>query len=661
MSYYEMLERAERIYRRDGKKSSLLAAGRDLAEIVKSEYATEENKARAEELLSKLRLKDAFLAYMTELDAATYTSLTRAIDAVKKSKYDSSYALACRLDDCLSSFATDIEDVTRIYYGLFDEMGELSISSKTDTLTLRRVVEKRRANIAAEEIVNPFGDEVSMPDIRRHLVEKIDTVLAQMDTHLRDYLDHNFGERYEEITTLHGREELPYLKDGYLYYPHVFREDDSDRVRVLHTPYLEEARLLVAAAAGAVRHGLAEVSLVQATDYPSEFWSYFSERISGERDLTDILVTGVKQMRDYSVILTSLYDHAVAHGVYVYFADSLSDGSPSVYRDFYRLSEGGRMNMLYVSYHYLSMPSFGETVELLRHCGRLTDPADERYLRDNCKFMGFIGLNRIMHTSGTGVACLNAGRLVSEDNRRAVDAYVTALPSRLQFIDGGWGEIDGVTFSSRRNASREFDYDALDEFDRRNVEVILKNERSTYPEKCGQVVKYALLQNNDVSTWAQLDREEKEERVTRAVHLLCHTLNTEFRDPVVEFSTIKREPNSAISLNGYCSDSGRRIVIANTVLRTYDIDSIQNLICHEVYHSFQHTLVRCGWQEWHLHLLGVTESRVERWKENFDNKYQTGDDSFAAYFVQIVEADARSFEEETARGNLDAWSTIQFR
>ncbi len=660
MSYFDILAHAKETYLSDGRKVSIARAGKELTELVRSPYASEENREAAEILLQKLRLKNAFLTYMAELDDDSLALANRAAGAITQSTDPSCARIAGGLLDTLELFSPAITEINRIYFGLFDEMGELSSDGSSDIAAAHNAVAREASKIATLDLPNPFSEDgVRMPDIKAHLLKKTDAVLKMIDAQKETLLASSFGKDYGKLVTVYREQELPYMKDGFTYFPALYRPEDNDRARILHTPYREEALLLAAASAKAEEHALAVIDFTHDEAYPNGFWTYLSSRMR-EDDVRHLFVAGLKHVANYTeTALPRLVSLATSDGRYVYFFDPLSDETPSLYRECRRLSEAGKLDMTRVSYHYLSMPTYHETAELLESLHKITLTADGAELRRSCKFMGFVGLNLVALSPGHGSFALAEAKRLSDANRAAVNAYITRIPSRLQFIDEGWGELGDVQFTSRRDDKNGFDYDALDAFDRRNVEAILENDKTTYIEKCGQVVHYALLQNNDISFWKSLDATDKRERITRATHLLARTLDLEYKDPAVEFHS-PEEDETLKTATGYCAEGGSRIVYHIKSLNEYPLEDMRDIICHELYHSLQHHLIRCGWQEWHQVRLGISESRVQRWKENFDGKYQEPRRNKNAYLVQVVEADARSFAEETARGCRDAWTTIRF-
>ena len=78
-----------------------------------------------------------------------------------------------------------------------------------------------------------------------------------------------------------------------------------------------------------------------------------------------------------------------------------------------------------------------------------------------------------------------------------------------------------------------------------------------------------------------------------------------------------------------------------------DFDWTSKAVCHECFHAFQRYAENEPWQDWYETELHVTPGRIEQWRYNeSDNRYRRIDKDREGYMIQILEADARAFEND---------------
>lgn len=142
-------------------------------------------------------------------------------------------------------------------------------------------------------------------------------------------------------------------------------------------------------------------------------------------------------------------------------------------------------------------------------------------------------------------------------------------------------------------------------------------------------------------------------RLTRASKLLSKIINTEF-DPDVQVIEKKNFPKEGAM--GLCCDGGAVIKYRLEDMR--DFTAAFTCVCHEMFHSFQHTIINTGWKDWHFTELGISRSRAKEWKINQGMYIDLVKDK-DAYYVQCFEADARIFEADTLIAAGERWSMAQ--
>ena len=261
--------------------------------------------------------------------------------------------------------------------------------------------------------------------------------------------------------------------------------------------------------------------------------------------------------------------------------------------------------------------------------------------------MGFVGLNLAIQAHKLGRAWVPVGKDRSRANQRVSLAYIDAIPVQSQFLDKAWGDYDdgkdGAVVSQKKG---DFDYDKVREGSRANIRKIMTSGVSFFA-KWGMLVRYCLTHGDDPHLWKTLSREEQTERLTEATQLLTHSMSIPL-SPVVE--VVDKE--DADGWWGICCDGGK--LIKYRVDHVQDLDGIIKTVCHECYHAFQHMATSTGWLEWYWNILGVTKGSIEELRENQQNYMSKGD----AYYVQVVETQARAFATDCFNESVSAWGAL---
>ena len=107
---------------------------------------------------------------------------------------------------------------------------------------------------------------------------------------------------------------------------------------------------------------------------------------------------------------------------------------------------------------------------------------------------------------------------------------------------------------------------------------------------------------------------------------------------------------------GVCVDGGKRIIYRASSVENYSW--MEDAVCHECFHAFQHTALSVPFAEWFFTERGVTEGRIASWDDNF--KVYSGTEDPKVYRVEIVECDARAFALDCLRNIENHWKDIDF-
>ena len=301
-------------------------------------------------------------------------------------------------------------------------------------------------------------------------------------------------------------------------------------------------------------------------------------------------------------------------------------------------------------YMYLTMPSYKETIDLLDSFG--IDAQDGEFVKNSCAFMGYIGLNRVaISLASFDDNWKKIAYKISSSNHSLTEGYFRDLPSQAQLLDSGWGEHHAYANKIELEPKRafSFDYDDKKLLNPNKIKQIVEMENITLQEKCGLATRYCLLLGDDYTSWQELSSKEKLERITLATKTVSRLLDVQY-DPIVEL------PDEIEGkAGGYCYGGGKKIVYSLKSASNYEW--MADAICHEVYHSFQHTAINNGFRLWHRTELMVSPYRIEEW-EKAQSSYIDINENAKHYKLQAFEVDARVFAKETTVGANDKWSLL---
>ena len=135
--------------------------------------------------------------------------------------------------------------------------------------------------------------------------------------------------------------------------------------------------------------------------------------------------------------------------------------------------------------------------------------------------------------------------------------------------------------------------------------------------------------------------------------MVCKILATEYTP---EVKIVPEELWDRKSAGGLCQDGGKRIIYRESSVNNYSW--IEEAVCHECFHAFQHTACCVPYSDWFFTELGVTEGRITSWDDNF--KVYVGSEDSKTYWVEVVECDANAFALDCLRNIEKYWKDIDF-
>lgn len=646
-TYSEIAEEVNGIYKTEIGLGALKKAGAELSATVKDIKAQgrldSDIGQDCESLLLRIKTKILFLGYF---DGGFYPDdKKKAVSFFAREKgnaesrgWTNTAAVMAKAEDYINAVDSIMFDAAALCDSVRDRHGDVLTSSQEVLSDVGARFSEKRA--AAENLSDPrdvFGQKVKIPKLKENLLKEIDEVVSWCLKRVDDLVrrdDNKFFEAHTKVAKGQG-EPLP------VYYPSVLPDSfTSASVIVLNTPFIDEAYLALSgyASDNAVSFRAvtgAELGAMTAEE-TERLFSVFAAKKTG------LIVEDLKGCRNderFNTLAGNLIELG-KEGIRVFVTDNVGDrGTYDRLLDFAKNAEG--YSALDVSNVFLCMPSSNEFM-LALSANKLTEHgAVDEYVVSKMKFAGYVGLNEIIKTALAGGSWKNVGAELSSQREEKAREYLSRLPSQLQLLDLGWGEEQKSDRGSDTERRRAFDYDEVFSVDPENIKRIAENTELSIFEKCGGLALYCTLGGMDKSVWKTLPDGERAERINTAARFVTQALSTA-HIPEVKIVTKSEMEKRGAKAGGLCCDGGKAILFRSDCVD--NVDWLIGAICHESFHSFQHTAIENGYRRWYFGELGVTEGRIDRWKNNF-SMYDGNVDS-VTYKVEIVESDAVAFEKD---------------
>lgn len=642
----DILGKANYAYLKSTQKEELEKSALSLDALLQESWLNDANRENAEALLWRVRAKILALAYFEEgYNADDFAKLNAFAEEKSGEAERKGYANTAAVLQRLVSFASAADAVMHDAPAQADRVRTYDFQPATSSEAECREVsalfaKKEEAAKGLKELPSPFGEDVVFPNICDEMLEELGKVRSFAEG-LAENIRLKDAEGFFEKHAKELKSTTPWQNCEY--FPELPRGARSLANAVaLCTPFADEAELF------AVKNTEGCLYELRA----EAFEGYSEENIENIFSLAaskgaNVIIFGMERCRGDAEAVYRAAARLGKRGKKAFIADSAGDRK--IYDAALKAVLAGGMQATDISFEYLSVPLFEETVALFEEKGMLQGRGEDYdFIRKDLPFMGFVGLNDAVSAFAAGKDWKQAAKVRSAENAPAARRYLEKLPSQGLLIDAGWGDFaDDVKDDSRR----AFDYDDIRTVSPENVRKIMEGDFTVF-EKIGMLARYCTLAGDDSSRWAALSDELREERLREATRLVMRALGIEFEPEVAVLDELENK-----GAGGLCCDGGKRILYKKDCIQSYGwtIDCV----CHECYHAFQHMVMYGPWRDWYWTDFGVTKGRKAEWLVNTGKKYFSGT-STAAYLVQVREAEARAFAADCLRDSERVWHTVDF-
>ncbi len=649
MNIPQTLEYANGIYYNSVNTTELEQARGYVKELIEKRRPTAENLARAEGLCYRLTAKIVAIAYFDggyEEDAynALISELESGLSTMDAEAYPKTVHIYQKLLSAARSIHAVVSDVGNLLASIQDGNGRCIIDQPeklryVETLFLEK---KNRLTAEVEDTSSLFGGSVNMFDVKERAIADVDALYEWTKNErnkidgrdVEAFLSHNF----EDVDKIDDFPCLVYSESL------VTGAYNGAKAYVLSSPLQDE--VLFFTKAYSYKNGLPflKVSAYAFEGKTSSFISKIFDYL--EKSSANLLVFGLKEYHGENKdgVLETLLRYS-KKGFFVFAVDH--SGERTLYDEFMQISTKAEgLSPLDVSCNYLRMPAFAQVVNIYQE-KNMIGFADSEFVRENMPYMGYVGFNKSIWLFTEGKEWKDCAIRYSHEHGSKISDYLQNLPSQDQFISRDWVDLN---LEERNTLVRgDFDYDDVHSLNPKNIRKIVQSDVNLFV-KCGLSARYCTLCGDDFSVWKNLDREEREKRMSVATKLVAHLLDCIY---VPEVKIIPDEEWTEKGAGGYCANGGKLIVYKNDCTLGYDW--AVKAICHECYHAFQHTVIESGFREWHFTSLGVSKHRSNEWNSNFQHYVSIGKNK-EGYMRQVVEADARIFEEDCHAQSSNKWN-----
>ena len=215
-------------------------------------------------------------------------------------------------------------------------------------------------------------------------------------------------------------------------------------------------------------------------------------------------------------------------------------------------------------------------------------------------------------------------------------SFLSHLPDDSKLVPRDWG-YDPAIEKSVKSEGGEYNYDEIRDVSDDRIRAIIANDSFSIYEKCGELVRYILLADEDKSVWKELlSDSEKALRIARATRIIAYTMKVYYSNPKVTIV------HSHAAWGGLCCDGGQEIKYDKG--STGKIEWLMDAILHELYHSLQHTLTDTAVDPaWYKKTYHISNERIASWHDNNDVYVSIGEGEDDFYMIQTLEVDARDF------------------
>ena len=615
--------------------------------LIENKVLDEGNRTDARALVLRLKVKRILIFLIDRnLGISDLSALVKELELILTEATDAGFGKTAELAGKARDFTVSVTELyaelaaaRRAYLSPDGKYAPINESSCLDAITAYQAARERTAPLPVAAQIFPYDGIVFM-DIHAELNELIDSLISEAQDVQNDFTRSLYLENVNK-----GLITVPEEWSAYPWKPAISPESMGETITVVCTPFEKEFLFLAYSVAAKLGKRAVYVNLDNFGDYTQGQLDRAVETLGSHGSF--LAINGLSSYRsdNKQELIKALYKYIKCHpGTQALLRDHTGT------RNLWVETESTLGAVADITYQYHSVPDYNDTLELFKSEGLVKTSDDESFLKTYCPYMGFIGLNETLRIFAISGQWRETAYGISRENAGFATGYFKGLPSQSQLLDEGWGEHSPFPPQYRGvRKAFDFDYDEKRLCNPKNVEKIAKFPELTLAERCGLMVRYCLTLGENSTSWAEMEKQDKIDRVTLATKSVGRLLNCKF-DPVVE---VPDEIEG--KAGGYCSGGGRKIVYQYCSLGDYEW--LSQAICHEMFHSFQFTAMNDGWKLWHATELNVSKYRVNEWRNN-EKKYYDINKNYHAYYLQVMEADARVFEKETFEGANEKWQLL---
>ncbi len=640
----ELIEYVNGVFYNSLSEAELNKACAQLKDCMENRTLIEQNFLRADGL--KYRINAKYLAikyfdggYLEEDYQKLFECLQKGLVEVKEKNYTNTIVLYQNLLEIVTAVHGVVFDVAKTLGHIIDANGSLI----TDQLEQLEYVinflegKKQAINTAVCDNVQLFKKGVKFFDVKAKVIRDLDEQLypmkeALVNLDMRDaksFITENFSEITKEYSGVAYYEKL------------VVGDGNTANTIVVSSPLKDEVYLFANKIECNRGCTFLEVSAFAFNNKKQEFIDKVFTLLKEQKVSLIVLGLETYHTENKQYLLKKLVELSNCESTVLVVENNGEKSAYSEIMEVCKTTEG--FSILDVCFQYLRMPTFIMTSNILIE-KKMIEQTDTAFIQKNMAYMGYVGLNKMIQAFLSGKEWKDIGVATSLEHYAQLGNYLNNLPSQDQFISHDWVDLKLVGKGGSTRA--DFDYDSVYSVNPKNIKKILEGNFNMFV-KCGLIARYCTLCGNDYSVWATLDIKEREARVNTATRLVAYLLGCSYEP---EVKIIPNKDWKSKGAGGLCIGGGKRIEYKDDCSLNYTwlIDAV----CHECYHSFQHTLIENGVRDWHFRDFGVSVHRVNEWNANFQH-YVDIDQNETYYMQQVTEADARIFAAECIHKSAD--------
>ena len=607
-----------------------------------------------ESLSMRLHIKELLLKYFIGYTDEDKRVLMDYVSSALDISCDKEYTKTTKILANARDFVDEVHDIMKETVAAINRVRDSSGEIATDNTEL--IVEAadtiKKTLTAAKEIETKtiFPEGVIIPDLAAKIVQDLEEESEWFSTQLT-------ANQSEAAVKLLAECVKPLNSSGYKttadYYENpVDRSKVTARAIVISTPFLDEAMLYAGVYSGYINQNMHILFAEKLLECKNRGVSPDALMCQAKAEGLSFIVIGIDKLSgEFLEDVKLAFLRAAHNGTHILIMNNA--GGRALYESMDKLAAtDSNLSTTDIYHAFLTMPSFNAVIRVLSDNGYIsTGDSDTSRVRAALPFMGFVGLNTILR-SDLSSPWFELAKARSDENMDLALQYLSTLFAPRQLIDDGWGNFAGhVRFV--KGEKKHFDYDDLHGLDKENIRMIMEKSGISTFDRCGLIVKYCLLSGNDVSAWPKFSAEEQTKRASTATKMVAKVLDTSYTPSVEIVPEEKWEKKEA---GGYCADGGKRIVYRQSCVQNYAW--MEDSVCHECFHAFQHTATDSPYADWFFTELGVTQGRIAQWDDNF--KVYVGAEGGVTYRVEIVECDAKAFALDCLRNVENYWKDIDF-